>query len=35
MHRGNLMRKMQATSVGEIIRAWPAWPTDLRERDLT
>jgi FixJ family two-component response regulator len=35
LHRGNLMRKMRAASVGEIIRAWTALPTDLRERDLT
>ena len=31
LHRGNVMRKMQATSVGELIRAWEALPADLRE----
>ncbi|RVT90927.1 response regulator transcription factor [Sphingomonas crocodyli] len=31
LHRGNLMKKMQAGSVGELIRAWEALPTGLRE----
>src|SRR5207244_318847 len=31
LHRGNVMRKMQAASVGELIRAWEALPTDMRE----
>jgi FixJ family two-component response regulator len=31
LHRGNLMRKMQTVSVGELIRAWEALPADLRE----
>lgn len=35
LHRGNLMRKMQATSVGDIVRAWEALPTSVRERELT
>jgi FixJ family two-component response regulator len=32
LHRGNVMRKMQAASVGELIRAWEALPADVRER---
>jgi FixJ family two-component response regulator len=32
LHRSNVMRKMQASSVGELIRAWEAIPEDLRER---
>ena len=32
LHRSNVMRKMQAGSVGELIRAWEAIPQDLRER---
>jgi FixJ family two-component response regulator len=32
LHRGNVMRKMEATSVGELIRAWEALPEDLREK---
>src|SRR5262249_44018098 len=31
LHRSNVMRKMHATSVGELIRAWEALPSDLRE----
>ena len=31
LHRGNVMRKMQAASIGEIIRAWESLPADLRE----
>ena len=31
LHRGNVMRKMQATSVGDLIRAWEALPEGLRE----
>lgn len=31
LHRGSVMRKMQAGSVGELIRAWEALPADLRE----
>jgi FixJ family two-component response regulator len=30
-HRSNIMRKMQAASVGELIRAWEALPADMRE----
>ncbi|HVY42885.1 MAG TPA: response regulator transcription factor [Hyphomicrobiaceae bacterium] len=32
LHRSNVMRKMEAASVGELIRAWDALPGDLRER---
>jgi FixJ family two-component response regulator len=32
LHRGNVMRKMQAGSVGQLIRAWDALPVDLRDR---
>ena len=31
LHRGSVMRKMQAASVGELIRAWEALPADIRE----
>lgn len=31
LHRCNVMRKMQAASVGELIRAWEALPADMRE----
>ena len=31
LHRSNVMRKMGATSVGELIRAWEALPAELRE----
>lgn len=30
LHRGNVMRKMQATSVAELIRAWEALPDHVR-----
>ncbi len=30
LHRSNVMRKMHATSVGELIRAWEALPAELR-----
>ena len=30
VHRANMMRKMQATSVGELVRAWEALPVHLR-----
>lgn len=32
LHRGNLMKKMNATSVGELIRAWEALPGDIQGR---
>ena len=31
LHRSNVMRKMQASSVGELIRAWEKLPTEIRE----
>jgi FixJ family two-component response regulator len=31
LHRSNVMRKMEASSVGELIRVWEALPTDIRE----
>jgi FixJ family two-component response regulator len=31
LHRSNVMRKMQAGSVGELIRAWEMLPADVRE----
>jgi FixJ family two-component response regulator len=30
LHRGNVMRKMQAGSVGELIRAWETLPVEMR-----
>lgn len=32
LHRSNVMRKMQAASVGELIRAWEALPDSVREQ---
>ena len=32
LHRSNVMRKMQAASVGELIRAWDALPDHVREQ---
>jgi FixJ family two-component response regulator len=32
LHRGNVMRKMKASSVGELIRAWETLPADLRDK---
>ena len=32
LHRGNVMRKMNAASVGELIRAWETLPADLRDK---
>lgn len=31
LHRSNVMRKMHASSVGELIRAWEKLPIDIRE----
>jgi len=31
LHRSNLMRKMQAGSIGELIRAWESLPADMRD----
>lgn len=35
LHRSNVMRKMKALSVGELIRAWEALPTHAREEKAT
>lgn len=32
LHRGNVMRKMQLTSVGELVRVWEALPVEVREK---
>ena len=32
LHRGNVMRKMKASSIGELIRAWETLPADLRDK---
>jgi FixJ family two-component response regulator len=34
LHRSNVMRKMQAASVGDLIRAWEALPDHVREQKL-
>ncbi|HVV34915.1 MAG TPA: response regulator transcription factor [Vitreimonas sp.] len=31
LHRSNVMRKMAASSIGDLIRTWEALPADLRE----
>jgi len=31
LHRSNVMKKMEATSIGELIRAWETLPAHLRE----
>lgn len=31
LHRGNVMRKMQAASIGELIRMWETLPAPMRE----
>jgi FixJ family two-component response regulator len=31
LHRGNVMRKMQVASIGELIRAWETLPAHVRE----
>ena len=31
LHRGNVMRKMQAASLGELIRVWEILPEDVRQ----
>jgi FixJ family two-component response regulator len=35
LHRSNVMRKMHATSAGDLIRAWEALPERLREKATT
>ena len=32
LHRGNVMRKMQLASVGELVRVWEALPAAVRGR---
>lgn len=32
LHRGNVMRKMGASTIGELIRAWELLPADFRDR---
>src|SRR5262249_34370550 len=32
LHRGNVMRKMQLASVGELVRVWEALPAEVREK---
>ena len=32
LHRGNVTRKMQATSVGQLIRIWELLPAEVREK---
>ena len=32
LHRGNVMRKMEAASIGELIRVWEVVPADLRDQ---
>jgi FixJ family two-component response regulator len=32
LHRGNVMRKMEAGSVGQLIRAWELLPADIRDK---
>jgi FixJ family two-component response regulator len=33
LHRGNVMRKMHAASIGELIRAWESLPCDVRGKE--
>ncbi|MER9999084.1 response regulator transcription factor [Mesorhizobium sp. M0051] len=35
LHRGNVMRKMEAASIGELIRAWETLPAPMRQADAT
>jgi FixJ family two-component response regulator len=35
LHRGNVMRKMEAASIGELIRAWETLPASIRETSVT
>ena len=34
LHRGNVMRKLSASSVGDLVRLWEVLPRDLREHEL-
>ncbi|MGO4843445.1 LuxR C-terminal-related transcriptional regulator, partial [Rhizobiaceae sp. 2RAB30] len=31
LHRGNVMRKMEAASIGELIRTWETLPAPMRD----
>ncbi|WP_456315990.1 response regulator transcription factor [Plastoroseomonas hellenica] len=33
LHRSNVMRKMRATNIGDLVRAWEAIPTSVREAE--
>lgn len=33
LHRGNVMRKMHASTIGELIRAWESLPIELRGKE--
>lgn len=35
LHRGNVMRKMEASSIGELIRAWETLPASIRQAGAT
>lgn len=35
LHRGNVMRKMEAASIGQLIRAWETLPAPMREAVVT
>jgi FixJ family two-component response regulator len=35
LHRGNVMRKMEVASIGELIRAWETLPAPVREGGVT
>lgn len=35
LHRSNVMRKMQAASIGELIRAWETLPAEMRNAKVT
>jgi FixJ family two-component response regulator len=35
LHRGNVTKKMQATSIGQLIRIWDLLPADIREEEST
>jgi FixJ family two-component response regulator len=35
LHRGNVMRKMEVASIGELIRAWETLPAPMREASAT
>ncbi len=35
LHRGNVMRKMEAASIGELVRAWETLPVPIREAGAT